>query len=282
MADNDAHCEALVREQDRDRYLATLFAPAHCRPALMAIHAFDLETSQIALRVHEPLAGEIRLQWWHDVIEGRSREQAAGNPVAAALLAARDSLKLPDTALLALIEARRRELEMLPFETWDDFCRYARGADGNVFELASGVLLGGRGDWPDGLFQAAGEAAASARLIRAFARFGMQGKVVVPLDILARHGLPPTDLLLGGDRPKLPAAIADWALRGLESLDRVRALLPATSQASWPAFLPLASVRPALSAVLQPNYRPDMPVPPAQWRRQLRLWWASRDLPRRL
>ena len=36
----------------------------------------------------EPLPGEIRLQWWTDVLSGERREEASANPVAAALLAA--------------------------------------------------------------------------------------------------------------------------------------------------------------------------------------------------
>ncbi len=44
MADpqgNFAHCEALVREADPDRYWASLFAPADKRPHLYALYAFN-------------------------------------------------------------------------------------------------------------------------------------------------------------------------------------------------------------------------------------------------
>ncbi len=40
---NFEHCAALVREADRDRYLATLFAPAEHRDALFALYAFNVE-----------------------------------------------------------------------------------------------------------------------------------------------------------------------------------------------------------------------------------------------
>ena len=40
------HCTALVREGDRDRYLATLFAPAEHRGALFALYAFNVEISR--------------------------------------------------------------------------------------------------------------------------------------------------------------------------------------------------------------------------------------------
>jgi len=70
MQDAFAHCEGLVRAADRDRFLTTLFAPAEHRPALLALYAFNLEVARVREIVHEPLAGEIRLQWWNDVLEG--------------------------------------------------------------------------------------------------------------------------------------------------------------------------------------------------------------------
>ncbi|MGB6997453.1 MAG: squalene/phytoene synthase family protein, partial [Pseudolabrys sp.] len=47
MEDHFKYCAALVREADRDRYLATLFAPADERGALFAIYAFNAEISRV-------------------------------------------------------------------------------------------------------------------------------------------------------------------------------------------------------------------------------------------
>ena len=65
---NAAHCAALVREHDRDRYLATLFAPAETRDALFALYAFAAEIGRVRDVAREPMPGEIRLQWWRDAI----------------------------------------------------------------------------------------------------------------------------------------------------------------------------------------------------------------------
>ncbi len=73
MDANDKYCAALVREADRDRYLATLFAPADRRGALFSLYAFDIEISRIRDVAHEPMPGEIRLQWWREVLEGEAR-----------------------------------------------------------------------------------------------------------------------------------------------------------------------------------------------------------------
>src|ERR1700721_1302405 len=58
-----------VRRYDRDRFLATLFAPASLRPDLWALLAFNLETARVREVVSQPILGQIRLQWWRDAIE---------------------------------------------------------------------------------------------------------------------------------------------------------------------------------------------------------------------
>ena len=99
------HCEQIVRAADKDRFLATLFAPADRRDALFALYAFNCEIAGVRERAREPMPGEIRLQWWRDVLGGERAGEAAANPVAAALLETIARFDLPAAALLELIEA---------------------------------------------------------------------------------------------------------------------------------------------------------------------------------
>ena len=78
------HCAALVREADRDRYLATLFAPAERRDALLAFYAFNIEIMRVREVAREPMPGEIRLQWWREVLSGEREGEGAAHPVAGA------------------------------------------------------------------------------------------------------------------------------------------------------------------------------------------------------
>ena len=77
QADFD-HCAALVREADRDRYLATLFAPAEHRDALFALYAFNVEIARVRELAREPMPGEIRLQWWREVLAGERARRGGG------------------------------------------------------------------------------------------------------------------------------------------------------------------------------------------------------------
>ena len=86
MQDAFAHCAALVRAADKDRFLATLFAPAEHRDALYALYAFNVEIARVRDMAREPMPGEIRLQWWHRGVAWGAGREAAAHPVAAALL----------------------------------------------------------------------------------------------------------------------------------------------------------------------------------------------------
>ena len=281
MPSHHTPCEELVRAQDRDRYLATLFAPADRRDALFALHAFDLETAQVAFRVREPLAGEIRLQWWREAIEGPAREQGAGHPVAAALLCLIDVRPALVPALLRLLEARRAELQAVPFATTPEFRHYARAVDGGILQLSADLLDADMAMEIEPVLQEAGCAAATARILSGFAAWTAHGKTGVPGDILARYGVRAVEYAANENPSGFDAALADWAQQANEALDRARAELAALPRALWPAFLPLTGVRPILAAALHGERALAAFAPPA-WRRQWRLWRVSRDLPRRL
>lgn len=82
-----AYCDSLARELDRDRWIAALFAPVSLRRHLHALIAFAGEIRRIRIVAKDPLAGEMRLVWWLEAIDGERAEEAQANPVAAALLA---------------------------------------------------------------------------------------------------------------------------------------------------------------------------------------------------
>ena len=88
IASNFRHCIDLVRAHDRDRYLATLFAPEAHRDALYALYAFNVEIARVREAAREPMPGEIRLQWWREAVSGERESEAAAHPVSSALLTA--------------------------------------------------------------------------------------------------------------------------------------------------------------------------------------------------
>lgn len=133
--DGFAYCEALVRAQDKDRFLASLFAPAAQRPYLFALYAFNLEIARVGIVAREPIAGAIRLQWWREALSGERPGETAASPVAASVSAALAATSTDPSPLLDLIELRRAEL----------FGEPAISVEPNIF-LAAARLLGGESE----------------------------------------------------------------------------------------------------------------------------------------
>jgi phytoene synthase len=276
MQDASAHCAALVRLADRDRFLAALFAPAEHRDALYALYAFNVEIARVREVVHEPLAGEIRLQWWSDAIAGKAAGDVQSNPVAAALLAAMARYRLPSELLTGLIAARRFDLYDDPMRRLADFDDYARATSSALIALPARILACDLVSGFDGLALHAGLAYATAGLLQAFPAHAARGQVFLPAEVLERHGVQPQDIAAKQAMPGLRAALAEMRARARAHLAQAAPLVADVPHAVLPALLPVALARPLLDHMDRRDYDPFVPVEIAQWRRQLRLWRAAR------
>src|ERR1700722_15384556 len=168
MQDAFAYCAELVRTADRDRFLSALFAPAEHREALHALYAFNVEVARVREDAREPLPGEIRLQWWSEVLRGERAGEASANPVASALLTVMERYGLASAKLTALIDARCFDLYDDPMARLTDLEAYALKSSSALFALAAQILTGGEREMTEPVANPAGIAYAIAGLIRAF------------------------------------------------------------------------------------------------------------------
>jgi phytoene synthase len=271
-----AHCETLVRAADKDRFLAALFAPSEHRGALHALYAFNAEIARVREVIREPVAGEIRLQWWRDVLGGEGRGEVAANPVAAALTATIARYRLPVERLAALIDARRFDLYDEPMATLADLEAYARGASSNLIALAAKILDGGGVPETGVLADHAGLAHAMTGLLWALPVHAARGQLFVPLDMLQRHGAHRHDVARGQATPLLRAALAELRRCARCHLAEARRSMETAPLAVMPALLPVALVGPTLSRMERSDFDPFAPVEIAPWRRQWLIWRAAR------
>jgi phytoene synthase len=124
------HCQQVVRAHDKDRFLASLYAPAERRPFLFPLYAFAFEIARVKLLIREPMAGTIRLQWWLEAVGGLRTEEAAASPVMIALQDAARQTGVSLAPLTAAVEARQAELYGAP----------AVDAASTVFAMAARLL----------------------------------------------------------------------------------------------------------------------------------------------
>ncbi|WP_117195656.1 phytoene/squalene synthase family protein [Rhizobium terrae] len=272
---SDDICLATLRDTDRDRYLACLLSPADKRGALAALYAFNAEIARIRDVVREPLPGEIRLQWWRDLLEGTAQGDSGGNPIAAALLETIETYRLPRRTLVDMIEARIFDLYDDPLTDRYAFEGYAGETASALIQLASLVLSAADAAGSAEAAGHAGVAQAIAGVLLLLPIHRRRQQLYLPLDILSATGLDRDAFLRGEDKPRISAAIEAFAGLGLEHLVKARKAgrVPASV---FPAFLPVALAEPVLRRAARAGASAwDTALQPPQWRRQLLLLKAA-------
>ncbi|CAH0340564.1 phytoene/squalene synthase family protein [Rhizobium sp. CECT 9324] len=268
---NEALCLAALRDHDRDRYLAALLTPADRRAGVAALYAYNAELARVRELVREPLSGEVRLQYWRDLLQGAGHGATQANPVAAELLKAVHDWKLPVGPLATMADARIFDLYDDPMETVAMFEGYAGETAASLIQLASLVLDPAAAASAAQTAGHAGVAQAVAGCILLLPIHRARGQVYLPLEILRAVGLEGADLLKGSDTARLSAAIEAFAGLGLDHLDKARRS-GTPSRSILPAYLPATLARRVLlSARKKGAGILDHDIRPPQWRRQLRM-----------
>jgi 15-cis-phytoene synthase len=255
--DQDAIVEAAARANALDRLLAARLAPRAARRDLVALAAFMGETARIVATAREPLVGEMRLQWWRDVLSPRS-DEATGNPIADALRETIAARALPVEPFLTLLDARSRALEPGFIAQGAALEQYLDETEGAAFRVAARILGVPASNAADELMFAAAQAYGRVQLLR-----------TLPHMLKSRGGSP-------GE-----GVVNDWAELAPTILKDARGWLQKARQsrvapAAITAVLPVALVEPYLAALERVG--PDVVRARAEispLTRVWRLWWES-------
>lgn len=237
----------LVRAADHERYLAALYAPEGKRAALFALYAFNAEIAAVREKVSQPLPGEIRLQWWRDVITGGDPQAAGGNPVAEALMSAMREHALPPEALLNALDARVFDLYDDPMPSRTDLEGYCGETAGALIQLAALVLDPEAAARCGALAGHAGCAQAIIGLLRLLPAHMARRQCYLPRDLLAAVGTTPEQFLSEPSAPASLRAVAAFAALAREHLSAFETGAQALPVNLRPAFLPLATAGAYLS-----------------------------------
>ena len=274
-----AACLAALRETDFDRYLACLLVPEDRRGPLAALYAFSAELARIRDLIREPLPGEVRLQYWRDLVEGQPHGDIDANPLAVGIVHAITEHHLPRTALAAMTEARIFDLYDDPMPDRATFEGYAGETASALIQLGTLILD------PENARNAA-EAAGHAGTAQLVAGCLLllpihrgRHQVYVPGDILAAVGLDAQAFLEGSDRDRVAAAVSAFAGYGRDHLGKARTLAATLPLTTRRAFLPVALAAPVLDKAEKVGAGVlERSLQPSQLSRQWRLWRASRRM----
>ena len=269
-------CAELVRTHDFPRYASTLFVPAEQRRALVALYAFNVEISRVHEQVSQPLPGEMRLQWWTDMLAGTDHGGVEGNPVAAELMLAIRTWRLPVERLSRLIDEHQFDLYNDPMPTMAALEGYINDTSSALFSLGAGIV-GRPSEAVDHLARHAGLAQGIAQVIAALPLDASRRQLFVPQQVLESHGCGIEEVFAGKQTPKLRAALDQLLGEARGHLKTAYTLLADVPPQVRPVFLPLAMVERALQRMSRADNDPFMPQTTSRFRTLWTLWRASRS-----
>jgi NADH dehydrogenase [ubiquinone] 1 alpha subcomplex assembly factor 6 len=197
---------AIVRRHDHDRYQTVLFAPPDRREALFALYAFNYEVARVRESVTQPMLGQIRLQWWREVVEAiytgvPARRHEVVQPLAAAI----EAFGLSRAHFDRIIDTRERDLAEEPPADLAALIDYAEGTSSVLLHLALEALAAAE-PATVAAARAIGIAYALAGLLRAMPFHAAAGRSYIPRDIAGRADLDPADYVRRRDTPAVRAA----------------------------------------------------------------------------
>lgn len=273
--DGAEFCADLVRTHDFVRYASTLFVPGPERRALLAIYAFNIEISRVHEQVSQPLPGEMRLQWWSDMLAGTQHGGVEGNPVAAELLQAIRKHRLPVSSLSRLVEEHQFDLYNDPMPSMAALEGYVSATASALFSLAARVMARSSEEI-DHLARHAGLAQGMAQVVATLGRDASRHQLFLPLQLLQQHGTTKEKIFAGKLTPEIRAAVGQLVGEAQTHLDTAFTLLADVPSAVRPIFLPLACVRRELIRAVRAESDPFLAKPASRLRILWTLWRATR------
>lgn len=169
-----------------------LLMPQDKHARLCALFAFNLEISKVRETASQAMVGLIRLQWWRDAIQRLFNGHVDAHPVIEALQQTR--LTHWNTDLFhRVIDAREMDLEEEAPVDSARLWHYCTETTSPLLQLAREEAVNS---------DIAGSCYAMIGLLRTVPFHAAQGKIFLPLDLLAQYGVSP-DRLQAGDKDRV-------------------------------------------------------------------------------
>lgn len=249
-----SYCRDQAAPKGSAPYYACLFLPEQQKPATLAVLALRAELEEASTRIPEPSVAQARLDWW--LAELRTAAGgSAQHPVAQALM--QYVLHLPgrQELLEEMVAGAQDRLRHGHLERESDF-----GLHAYRHEVAPWLILtdpeGQAGRTERDFAHAIGQALAWIRVLHQLGRDAARGQVLIPREILARHGLDVADLLHPRTSDAVRSMLAALGEQTRERLRQARAMLPREAQPRQAmALVSLAQAEALCDAMAQDDWR---------------------------
>lgn len=268
---------AALRRNDRDRFQTALFAPADRRESLLALYAFNYEIARVPEVTHEPLIGQIRLQWWRDALDeiyrgAPPRRHEVAEPLARTIR----EHGLTRAHFEAMLGARARDLDTAPPADLESLEAYAEESSAGLVLLAL-EILGVRGGEAEAAGRSVGIAYALSGLLAAMRFHAGMKRLYIPQDMIDHHHIDlGRSVFALKSTPALAECAEEIAALARYHLGVARAQSRGVPKAALPALLPALIAERRLQRLEQSGYDAfDQRLQQSDALQSVRLAWAA-------
>ena len=226
--------------------------------------------------------GEIRLQWWRDVIGGERAGEAINNPVASQLLRVIYANNLASTGFDNYLKARMFDLYNDPMPDTGTFEGYAGETSSFLFYQTATIVARNTGiPIPGELADCAGHAGVAMTIVETLKNLPIhrtRHQCFVSCDILKISGATLDDYFSAKNDDHVRSLVGELIMNTRHHQQQFRDHFANLPPALKPAFLSMCLVSPYLARIEKAGTSvAHMPVDIAQWRKQIYLWRSARN-----
>lgn len=207
----DDYCQQKAARSGSSFYYAFLFLPPEKRKAITALYAFCREVDDIVDNADEQSVARMKLAWWRDQVALMFSGQP-DHPVAIALARHIGPCGLKAEPLYAVIEGMEMDLDQFHYDDWPALRQYCWRVAGVVGDLSASIF--GYTDASTLKYaESLGLAFQLTNIIRDVGEDARRGRIYLPADEMAHHGVSVDDILDGHYSERFRALMQQQTLR---------------------------------------------------------------------
>jgi len=249
MSDPHAYCQEKAASSGSSFYYSFMFLPPERRQAITALYAFCREVDDVVDECHDMQIAQTKLDWWRQqvalVFDGEPQ-----HPVGQALKDVSKRFNLPREQLLEIIDGMQMDLLQTRYLDWKALHLYCYRV-ASVVGLLSAEIFGYTNRQTLKYAHDLGLAFQLTNIIRDVGEDARRGRVYLPADELARHGLAVEDILSRRGGEAFRAVMAEQADRAEATYARALARLHPEDRRNQRAGLIMAAIYRTLLAEIR-------------------------------
>ncbi len=191
----DEYCQQRAVQSGSSFYYSFLFLPPERRRAITALYAFCREVDDVVDERMDPTVARAKLAWWRDEI-ATAFAGTPQHPVARALAPVVASYHLPEAHFQTVIDGMAMDLERSRYRDFGELESYCHRVAG-VVGLMSAEIFGYANPATREYARDLGIAFQLTNIVRDVGEDARRGRIYLPQDELARHGVPDARIAQG-------------------------------------------------------------------------------------